>query len=112
MSVEIVNVCQSVINEDSIVVNHAHVVLGQPQRKGVSPAIIRRKSLKYVKNVSLGSLGGRTKSHTNVERGLHPPIPNQTKLDQVTDHHQLLCKSPQEPLSVGDIASADKQKYS
>ena len=58
----------------------------------------------------LGNLGGQTQSSTNVERRVHPTFPNQTNLDQVTHNHQLLCKSPQEPLPVGGIASADKQK--
>ena len=61
---------------------------------------------------NLGSLGGRTQSSTNVEGGLYPIFPDQTKLDQVTDNHQLLCISSQEPLPVGGIASADKQKCS
>ena len=61
---------------------------------------------------NLGSLGGQTRSGTNVESELHPPFPNQTKLDQVTDNHQLLCTSSQEPPPVGSIASADKQKCS
>ena len=38
----------SVINVNSLVVNHAHIVQGQPQRKGVR----QRQSLKYVNNVS------------------------------------------------------------
>ena len=59
---------------------------------------------------NLGNLGGRTQSSTNVERRVHPTFPKQTKLDQVSHNHQLLCKSPQEPQPVGGIASADKQK--
>ena len=35
-----------------------------------------------------------------------------TKLIKVTDNHQLLCTSPQEPLPAVGIASADKQKCS
>ena len=58
----------------------------------------------------LGNLGGRSQSSTNVERRVHPTLPKHTKLDQVTHNHQLLCKSPQEPLPVGCIASADKQE--
>ena len=46
-----VNIYQSVINVNSVV-NHAHIAQGQPQRKGISPAVVRRQSLKYVKNVS------------------------------------------------------------
>ena len=61
---------------------------------------------------NLGSLGDRTQSSINVERGLHPTFPSQTKLDQVTHNHQLLCTSSQEPLPVGGTASADKQKCS
>ena len=46
--------CQPVINfPDSVVVNHAHIVKGQPQKKGVSLAVIRQcQPLKYVNNVS------------------------------------------------------------
>ena len=39
----------SVIDVDAVVVNH---VQGQPQRKCVSPAVVRCQSLKYVNNVS------------------------------------------------------------
>ena len=95
----------SVININSVVVNHAHIVQGQPQRKGVSPAVVRQlQSLKYVNNVScvdqlytvklapnvaqnLGvgaglnqfwetwEASGARQSSTNVERGLHPTFP-------------------------------------
>ena len=37
---------------NSVVVNHPHIVQGQPQEKGASPAVVRRRSLKYVNNVS------------------------------------------------------------
>ena len=41
----------TVIN--SVVVNHAHIVKGQPQKKGVSPAVVRQcQSLKFVNNFS------------------------------------------------------------
>ena len=44
---------QSVINVNSVVVGRAHIDQGQPQRKGISPAVARqRQSLKYVNNVS------------------------------------------------------------
>ena len=59
---------------------------------------------------NLGNLRGRTQSNTNVERRVHPTFPDQTKLDQKTHTCQLLCKSPQEPLPVGCIVSADKQE--
>ena len=45
----------------------------------------------------------------NVEGGLPPPSPDQTKLDKVTVNHQLLYTSSQEPLPVGGIVSANKQ---
>ena len=32
----------SLVNVNSVVVNHAHIIQGQPQRKGISPAIVRR----------------------------------------------------------------------
>ena len=51
MSGETVNF-QSVINVNSVVVNHAHIVQGKPQRKDVTLDIVRRQSLKYVNNVS------------------------------------------------------------
>ena len=44
------------------------------------------------------------------QRRLHSPLPVPAKLDHVTHHNKLLCKSPQEPLPVGGIASAVKQK--
>ena len=45
--------CQLLVNVNSVVVNHAHIVQGQPQRKGVSPAIVRqRQTLKHMNNVS------------------------------------------------------------
>ena len=43
----------SVGNKCHSVVNHAHIIQGQPQRKGICLAVVRqRPSLKYVKNVS------------------------------------------------------------
>ena len=42
----------SVSPDRTSVVNHEHIVQGQPQRKGVCPAIVRQcQSLKYVNNV-------------------------------------------------------------
>ena len=59
---------------------------------------------------NLANHGGRAQSSSYVKRRVHPTLPNQTKLDQVTDGSQLLCKSPQEQLPAGGIASADKEK--
>ena len=55
---------------------------------------------------NLGSLEGRNKGCTNVEKGLHPPFPD----TKVTDNHQVLYIFPQEPSPVGGIASVNKQK--
>ena len=53
MSRQTLKVCQIVAKVvDSVVVNHAHIIKGQPQNRGVSPAVVRRLSLKYVNNVS------------------------------------------------------------
>ena len=51
MSGEAVNYCQSVVNVNPVVVNHPHIIQGQPQRKGVSLAVVIHQSLKYVNNV-------------------------------------------------------------
>ena len=61
---------------------------------------------------NLGSLGGWTLGSMNVEGGLHPPFPVLTKLDKVTENHQLLCTSSQEPLPVRGIISAYGQRCS
>ena len=59
---------------------------------------------------NLANHGGRAQSSSYVKRRVHPTLPNQTKLGQVTDGSQLLCKSPQEQLPARGIASADKEK--
>ena len=46
------------------------------------------------------------------QRRLQSPFPVLAKLDQVPNHNKLLCKCSQEPIPVGDIASAVKQKCS
>ena len=50
---ETVKVCQTVTNVvNSVVINPAHIVQGLPQRKGLSPAVVRQhQSSKYVNNV-------------------------------------------------------------
>ena len=60
----------------------------------------------------MGSPRRQPQSSNNAQRRLHPTLPFPAKLDQVTKHHKLLCKSPQEPLPVGGIASAYDQKCS
>ena len=53
MSGETVKVCQTVTNVvNSVVVNHAHIVQGQPKKKNLSPAVVRHLLLKHVNNVS------------------------------------------------------------
>ena len=44
------------------------------------------------------------------QRRLHSPLLVPAKFVQVTHHHKLLCKSPQEPPPDGGIASAFEQK--
>ena len=61
---------------------------------------------------NLAGTGCRSESSSNPERGLHPPLSDPAKLDKVSKHHKLLCQSPQEPLPVGGITSAYKQKHS
>ena len=63
----------------------------------------------------LANLAGsecRSESGLNPERGLHPPPSDLAKLDKVSKHHKLLCQSPKEPLPVGGITSAYRQKRS
>ena len=52
---------------------------------------------------------GSANSSANVERRVHLTLPNQTLSYHVTDNHQLLCTSSQEPLPGRGIASADEQ---
>ena len=56
------------------------------------------------------ALGVNPKVVTVLKEGYTLPVP--AKLDKVTKGHKLLCKSPQEPLPVGGIASAYGQKSS
>ena len=57
----------------------------------------------------MGSPRGQSQSGKITRRRLHPPLPVPAKCDQVTNCHKLLCKSPQEPLLAGGIASASDQ---
>ena len=60
----------------------------------------------------MGSPRRQPQSSNSPQRRLHPTLLVPAKLDQVIKHHKLLCKSPQEPLPVGGIASAYDQKCS
>ena len=61
---------------------------------------------------SLAKSGRQPKSGSNPERGLHPTIPDPPKTNKISHCRELLCKSPQEQLPAGGIASAYRQKCS
>ena len=58
----------------------------------------------------MGSPRGQSQSDNSPQGGLHPPLPVQTSPDQKTHNNKLLCRSPQEQLPVGGIASAVRQE--
>ena len=60
----------------------------------------------------VGSPRGQSQGSNSTHRGLHPPLPVQTQLDQVTNCHKLLCQLPQEALLDGGFVSAGEQKCS
>ena len=60
----------------------------------------------------VGSLRGQPQGGNSTQSGLHPPLPVQTQLDQVTNCHKLLYKPPQESILAGGIVSASDQKCS
>ena len=60
----------------------------------------------------IGKPWGKLEGYNSIQRGLHPPLPVPAKFDQVTHSHKLLCKSPQEQIPVGGIASASDHKCS
>ena len=59
---------------------------------------------------NLGSSGCQFKSSEHTKTRLQPPLSELAKPDKVTNHHKLLCQSPQKPLPVGGITSAYYQK--
>ena len=61
---------------------------------------------------NLAGSGCRSKSSSNAERGLHPPLSDLAKTHKVSHSHKLLCQSPKEPLPAGGITSAYRQKRS
>ena len=127
---------------NSCVVNHVPSVTGLQQKKGVIPNYCQNYTeIKYVKDVScvghlssvnlrnccssstcrgqiapvlgkVGSPGVQPQGCNSTQVRLHPPLPVLAQLDQVTHSHKLLCKSQQEPLLVGGIASASEKKCS
>ena len=60
----------------------------------------------------MGSPGGKSQGSNSTQGGLHPPLPVQTKLDQVTNSHKQLYQPPQKPPLVGGLTSAGEQKCS
>ena len=59
---------------------------------------------------SLARSGRQPHSGSNPERGLHPPVPDPPQTSKIPNCRELLCKSPQEQLPDGGIASAYRQK--
>ena len=59
---------------------------------------------------NLAGSGCRSKSSTNLETGLHPPLLDQAKSVQISHCRKPVCQSPQEQLPVGGIATAYRQK--
>ena len=53
---------------------------------------------------------GRSENSSNPERGLHPSLSDPATSYKVSDGHKPLCRSPQEQLPVGGIASAYRQE--
>ena len=60
----------------------------------------------------VGSLGFESKSSHHTERGLHPPLPVQTKLDQVTNCHKQLPQPSKTGQPFRGTVSAGEQKCS
>ena len=60
----------------------------------------------------VGSLGCESKSSHHSERGLHPPLPVQTKLDQVTNCHKQLPQPSKTGPPFRGTVSAGEQKCS
>ena len=59
---------------------------------------------------NLAGSRGRSENSSNPERGLHPPLSDPATSYKVSDSHKPLCRSPQEQLPVGGIASAYRQE--
>ena len=53
----------------------------------------------------------RSKSGSNPQRGLHPPLSDPTETSKISNRHKLLWQSPEEQLPAGGIASAYRQKF-
>ena len=60
----------------------------------------------------VGSSGFESKGSHNTQRGLHPPLPVQTKFSQLTNCHTQLCQSTETVQPFGGTVSANEQKCS
>ena len=60
----------------------------------------------------LAKSGRQSESGSNPKRGLHPPLSDPSQTSKISHCRELLCKSPQEQLPAGGIASAYRQKRS
>ena len=111
--VTVVSQCQELIFVNNVpCVNHLSSVKIVPNIQTVVPDLPVGSKLLHQFWGNLGSLGDWSKGHKNAQRRLHSSLPDPAKPDKVTDRHKLLCQSPQEPLPVGGITSANEQKYS
>ena len=73
-------------------------------------SICRGKATQFLGEV--GSSGFKSKSTHYTQRGLHPPLPVQTKPNQVTNGHKQLSKSIQTGPPFRGTVSAGEQKCS
>ena len=60
----------------------------------------------------MGNPGGKSQGSNSTQRGLHPPILVQTKLDQITNCHKQVCQPSHKPPPFGGPVSAGEQKCS
>ena len=77
------------------------------------PTCCTKSSCRFKIAPFLGKMGcteRKPQSGFSPKRGLRSAIPVQTSPHKRTDNNKLLCRSPQEQLPVGGIASAVKQK--
>ena len=70
----------------------------------------RGKASKFL--AGLAKSGRHSDSGSNPKRGIHPPFPDPPQTSNISHCRELLCKSPQEQLPAGGIASAYRQKRS
>ena len=59
-----------------------------------------------------GLISCEPQGSNSTQKGLHPPLPVETQLGQITNCHKQLYKSPQKPRPCGGPVSAGEQKCS